>query len=471
MPEIVEYFYILSKARGPGNVALALSASPTGNGDIVVATHSYQDERQMWEKRLRQANNTTVFGLVNKSTGTCLARASADNGASLQLVPATRILSDDLAAWQDDTVQGQYNALASLQDWEQKINIFGDGPYASGSRCISWHWDGGSENELWRFASANREIALKRIEFLLDQGKVVQMPPSVFYRTRLVNNTTQEQEQTFQYATSKTKTETYSASAGLELSVGYQVEVSAPVGLKTTLTLGAKVTTTITFGRTEETSESVTLTSPVKVPANSAVKANVIMQHSQIDVPFRAVYDVTYGDGTKQEVVTNGMYNQVSFYNVESEFFPEKPGLPSLPADGVYKLINKHGKSLDVNGGATAPGTAIIQWPYGNGANQKWELLYQGEGCYRLVAKHSGLCLDVSGAGATDGTPLIQWQWHGGGNQLWQLVANDDGTVRLQNKLSGKVLDTDQGQSTDGAVLVQRSWNGSAGQRWALTLA
>lgn len=470
MPENVEYFYILSKTRGPGNVALALSASPSGNGDIVVATHSYQEERQMWEKRPRQANNPAVFGLVNKATGTCLARASADNGAALQLVPVARIVSDDLAAWQDDTVEGQYNALASLQDWEQKINIFGDGPYVSGSRCISWHWDGGSDNELWRFAVANREITLKRIEFKLDEGNVLKMPPSVFYRTRLVNSTAVEQVQSFKYATTKTKTETYSASAGLELSVGYQVEVAAPI-VKTTLTYGAKVSTTITFGRTEETSEAVELDTPVKVPPNSAVKAQVIMKHSKIDVPFRAVFDVKYDDGSTQEVVKTGVYDQVAFYDVDTEFFPEQPGKPSLPADGVYKLINRHGKALDVNGAATAPGTAIIQWPYASGANQRWELLYHGGGCYKIAAKHSNLALDVSGAQQVDGAPIIQWQWHGGDNQLWQLVANDDGTVRLQNKLSGKVLDTAHGESTDGAVLVQRAWNGSAGQCWALTLA
>ncbi|MDC0667943.1 RICIN domain-containing protein [Nannocystis radixulma] len=467
MPE-VEYFFILSKARGPGNAALALTAS--SNGEVVVTTHSYQNERQMWEKRPRQASNTGVFGLVNKATGTCVARASADNGAALQLVPVGRIGNDDLAVWQNDNVGGQYNALVSVQEWEQKINIFGDGPYVDGSRCVSWHWDGGSDNELWRFASANREVKLRDIEFLLDQAALVQMPPVVAYRSRLVNNTATEQELRFQYATSKTRTETYSASAGLELNASYETKVSV-LAVTTTITIGAKMTTSITFGRTEETSETVTLDSPVKVPANSAVTATVLMQNAKLDLPFRAVYDVTYDDGTTQEVVKTGVYNQVAFFNVLAEFHPEKPGEPSLPADGVYKLINKFGKSLDVNGGAMAQGTRVIQWPYGNGGNQKWELIYQGGGCYRLMVKHSGLSLDVSAASQADGAQLQQFRWHGGGNQLWQIIANDDGTVRVQSKLSGKVMDTQNGESTDGAVLVQRAWNGSAGQRWTLTLA
>ncbi|MEZ4448445.1 MAG: RICIN domain-containing protein [Nannocystaceae bacterium] len=470
MPGVTEYFFILSKARGPGNAALALGAA-SGDRDAVVVTHSYQDERQMWEKRPRQASNPGVFGLVNKATGTCLARASADNGAALILASTSRIGNDDLAVWQDDTVGGLYNALTSVQDWEQKVNIYGDGPYTSGSRCISWHWDGGSDNELWRFAAANPHVTLKRIEFLLDQGQATEMPPLVVYRTRLVNATSTEQDQTFSYSTSKTRSETYSASAALELSVGYQVEVSAPVGFKTTMTLGAKVTTTITFGKTEESSETVSLSAPVKVPPNTAVNAQALMMHAQIDVPFRAIYELTYDDGTKQEVIKTGAYQQVSFYDLYSEYYPETPGQPALPADGVYKLINHHTKALDVNGGATTPGTTIIQWPYGGGANQRWDLVYLGEGYYKIAAKHSNLCIDVSGGSLADGGPIIQWPWHGGDNQRWRIIANEDGTVRLQNKLSGKVLDTANGEATNGAPLVQRTWNGGPAQRWALSLA
>ncbi|MDC3960451.1 RICIN domain-containing protein [Polyangium jinanense] len=468
MPE-VEYFFIISKARGPGNAALVLSASSSGGADVVVATLDYQDEKQMWEKRLRRADDTAVFALVNKARGTCLARASADNGAALVLVPVGRIPSDDLAVWQHDHVEGQYNALVSVQEWEQKVNIFGDGPYTSGSRTVSWHWDGGSDNELWRFFSSNRQIKLKRIEFMLDASQLVEQPPTVLYNTRIVNNSDQEQEQLFEYTTSSTKTETYSASAGLELSAQYEIQVGAPLAVSSKVTLGAKVTTTITFGRSHETSEEIKVSAPVKVPPRSAVQANILVQSSTIDVPFRAVYDVTYEDGVTQEVIKNGTYNQIAFYNAHYTITQETPNQVTQPADGTYKLINQHGKALDVNGGARAAGTTIIQWPYGNGANQRWLLSYVGGGCFKLTAEHSGLVLDVSGGSLADGAPLIQWQWFGSGNQLWQLIANGDGTCRLQSKNSGKVLDVQDGGSTNGTPLVQRAWNGSPGQRWSVT--
>lgn len=53
--------------------------------------------------------------------------------------------------WYNDNVAGPYNALASRDDWEQKLNIRGNGPYARGYPIIAFPWDGGAANELWRF--------------------------------------------------------------------------------------------------------------------------------------------------------------------------------------------------------------------------------------------------------------------------------------------------------------------------------
>jgi hypothetical protein len=53
-----------------------------------------------------------------------------------------------------------------------------------------------------------------------------------------------------------------------------------------------------------------------------------------------------------------------------------KPALLSttLPGDGtVYRLVARHsGKAADVEGGATANNSNVLQWPWLNKANQKW---------------------------------------------------------------------------------------------------
>lgn len=85
----------------------------------------------------------------------------------------------------------------------------------------------------------------------------------------------------------------------------------------------------------EEKSESITVTSPVKVPANSAIIAQVLVQHTKIDVPFRAVHEVTYADGSTREVVTSGVYNQVAFYSANSEFHAEEAGKPAITTHSI----------------------------------------------------------------------------------------------------------------------------------------
>ncbi|HEX8626937.1 MAG TPA: RICIN domain-containing protein [Catenuloplanes sp.] len=46
-----------------------------------------------------------------------------------------------------------------------------------------------------------------------------------------------------------------------------------------------------------------------------------------------------------------------------------------VSAGGYRKLINRNsGKALDVTGGATADGAAVIQWTDNGGPHQQWTL-------------------------------------------------------------------------------------------------
>ena len=43
---------------------------------------------------------------------------------------------------------------------------------------------------------------------------------------------------------------------------------------------------------------------------------------------------------------------------------------------GYYEITNRNsGMSLDVNGGSTANGAGVIQWPYNGGRNQQWQVV------------------------------------------------------------------------------------------------
>ena len=77
------------------------------------------------------------------------------------------------------------------------------------------------------------------------------------------------------------------------------------------------------------------------------------------------------------------------------------------------------GYALDVSGGSTASGGAVIQWPYHGSANQIWKVVSKGNGLYELLNQNSGLALSVPSFSTSNGTNLDQETVTGADNQLW----------------------------------------------------
>lgn len=153
------YSFIVSKARGPGDELLALGSSAryAHARCVTLDRLDHQNGAQWWERRARFPNDPKVFGLRNKEYRTWMKRAPAvinpeDTLELLDLPPEGP--NGEWTSWRDDNVAGPYNALVSFQDWEQKINILGRGPYKPGSHVAMWEWSGGAVNELWHFWDA-----------------------------------------------------------------------------------------------------------------------------------------------------------------------------------------------------------------------------------------------------------------------------------------------------------------------------
>ncbi|MBP2705890.1 glycoside hydrolase N-terminal domain-containing protein [Microbispora sp. RL4-1S] len=136
------------------------------------------------------------------------------------------------------------------------------------------------------------------------------------------------------------------------------------------------------------------------------------------------------------------------------------------PSTGVVRLVNRNsGKVLDVYGGSTADGAAIVQWPWTGGTNQQWRMTQNSDGSFRLTGLGSSKAL--TSPNANQGTALVQMTDTNGTNQRWKLVpAATSGYYRLVNVGNGLCADVEGGSTADGARIIQWRENGGTNQEW-----
>jgi hypothetical protein len=94
---------------------------------------------------------------------------------------------------------------------------------------------------------------------------------------------------------------------------------------------------------------------------------------------------------------------------------------------GYYEVasVNNPAQAWDVTGGISATGDQAKAelWTYGGAANQQWQAVWEPDGYYHLIARHSDKCLDVPGSSLGDAVQLQQYTCNGTGAQSFQIVA------------------------------------------------
>jgi hypothetical protein len=99
----------------------------------------------------------------------------------------------------------------------------------------------------------------------------------------------------------------------------------------------------------------------------------------------------------------------------------------------TYTVVNQHsGKFLDVPGGSTADGAAVVQYTCNGTTNQMFTLnpvtALGNSKDYQLAAVHSGKCVDVSEISTAPGARIHQWTCDAASalttkkNQIWRLA-------------------------------------------------
>ena len=113
------------------------------------------------------------------------------------------------------------------------------------------------------------------------------------------------------------------------------------------------------------------------------------------------------------------------------------------------------GQCATVNAYSTTEGIAIVQWPCGGVAAQRWSLVAVGAH-YHIVSAGSGLCLNINGGSMAAGTQIIQWpcQAASSTNDQWSIVSVGE-YYQIVSAYSGQCLNVDANSQAESAVLIQ----------------
>ena len=106
--------------------------------------HNTVDPRQLWVREEDAARGG--FFLRNPFLDRCL-RAGSSQGGTITM--ASKSMGDAELIWRKE--QGDdWGCLNKLSDWEQKMNVAGNGPYDENTPIIQYEYDRGSDHELWK---------------------------------------------------------------------------------------------------------------------------------------------------------------------------------------------------------------------------------------------------------------------------------------------------------------------------------
>lgn len=147
--------------------------------------------------------------------------------------------------------------------------------------------------------------------------------------------------------------------------------------------------------------------------------------------------------------------------------------------NGYYNIISrKNGLYLDVSGGLTDNGTNIQVYKANGSNSQKFKFVYKGtpeggktieEGTYRIATyKNSNIGLDVGAARTTNGANIQIWQYNDAPQEQFNIVYDGNGYYSIIAIHSGKAVDVDNGGKANSTNVQQYEYNGTNSQKWAI---
>lgn len=139
-------------------------------------------------------------------------------------------------------------------------------------------------------------------------------------------------------------------------------------------------------------------------------------------------------------------------------------------SDGNYQIITSLdlNKVLDIEGGSNSSGANVEIWMNHRQNNQKFNIKYQGNGYYKILAANSGKALGVEEAGNGDLVNVRQYDVSNSLKQDWIIKSAGNGYYSIISACNGLYLDVYGGNTANGTNIEVYTKNNGAGQKFKL---
>jgi hypothetical protein len=300
--------------------------------------HNTYSDAQLWMREDDARGGFFLRAPTIESTaypGGIVLRAGGSQGGGVALIKP-KDLSDAEQIWRKE--DGDWCCLNKLADWEQKLQVLGDGPYNEGAWLGNYEYDGGSDHELWKLVPYTPDYATATITYgavTLSKGDPITATSQTFAN----HSATVASDFTASLSASQSTTHTHSVSNSssktltLTQSIGAKFAIDKVFEVSETSTASASRTTAITIGDQDSVSESVTATSSVKVtvPAGKRYEVALMANRCTVTAPYTAVLARKKPDGTAATSYTiTGSYVYDGAYRYEVAVY-------ELNADGTRR--------------------------------------------------------------------------------------------------------------------------------------
>ena len=148
----------------------------------------------------------------------------------------------------------------------------------------------------------------------------------------------------------------------------------------------------------------------------------------------------------------NGLASQEFYIDEYKNVEPE----PNSIQDGVYQIVLKNNKVLDVDNGKQNNFANVQIWDNTKAQQQKFRITQiDNTGFYKITNIHSGKALDVQGGNQEASTNVAQYENNNTNSQIWAIKKTSDGYYNIISKCNNLSLDIQGGLSNKNGTNVQ----------------